>query len=50
MNTCVALTIHFLLTHQPLLIAVIGINGASLALLIIGISFRPHTEEEGAIR
>jgi hypothetical protein len=37
--------ILWLLTHQPLLIAVIGVNAASLVALVIGVSYRPGAKE-----
>lgn len=37
--------LQFLLTHQPLLIAVIGINGASIVALVIGVGYRPSAKE-----
>lgn len=35
---------QFLLTHQPLLIAVIALNGASIVALVIGVGYRPAIE------
>lgn len=36
---------QFLLTHQPLLIALAFIQGASIVALVIGVGYRPQAEE-----
>jgi hypothetical protein len=36
--------LQWLLTHQPLLIALALIHGASIVALVIGVGYRPATE------
>ncbi|MDB5606675.1 MAG: hypothetical protein JWP25_3575 [Bradyrhizobium sp.] len=37
---------HFLLTHQPHLIALAWINGAAVVAVVIGVSYRPRRDLE----
>jgi hypothetical protein len=37
--------LQWLLTHQPLLIAVTLLNGAALVALVIGVGYRPQPLE-----